>query len=119
MNYRVIFYKDVKGNTPVEDYLFSLPKAEQDKCLAFIKRITEEGPHLRRPTADYLGGKSKLYELRPGRHRYLYYFHDKTVVLLHAFLKKTSEIPVEDIDEAEYRKEICEVLFAHGRITVE
>jgi hypothetical protein len=72
------------------------------------------------PFADYLGDRTGLYELRPGRHRVLYFFFVRSkVILLHAFLKKTDEIPKRDIEIALERKEICEVLLKYNRVDFE
>ncbi|MBN1585901.1 MAG: type II toxin-antitoxin system RelE/ParE family toxin [Candidatus Omnitrophica bacterium] len=116
MIYKIIFFVDTKGACPVEEYMEKLSAPQQDKVFAYLRRLQEVGPQLKRPAGDYLGGKIKLYELRPGRHRILYYFHGKNIVLLHAFLKKTDEIPKKDIELALFRKDICEVQFKHGRI---
>ena len=75
---------------------------------------------MRRPFADYLGEKTGLYELRPGRHRVLYFFYIRNkVVLLHAFLKKTNTIPERDIEIALHRKEICEVPLKFNKVDFE
>lgn len=55
--------------------------------------------------ADNLGGGLGLYELRPDRNRILYCFHRRTqVLLLHAFLKRTDDIPQREIEIALKRK---------------
>ena len=120
MKFKVVFFADHKGFYPVQQYIQNLTIQEQDKVFAAIQRLEEEGYQLRRPTADSIGGKTGLYELRPGRHRILYYFQDrKYVILLHAFLKRTDEIPQKEIDLALYRKEIAEVQFKHGEIDLD
>lgn len=118
MSFRILFYQE-KGLFPVQEYIANLDMEQQNKIFAALKRL-EEGYHLRRPLADSIGGKTGLYELRPGRHRLLYSFHDRVcIVLLHAFLKKTDEIPQKDIELALLRKEMCEVWFKHGMIDSE
>ena len=119
MNFKVLFYHE-KSSFPVQEYIKSLDEVQQNKVFAALKRLEEEGYHLRRPLADSLGAKTGLYELRPGRHRILYSFHErKYIVLLHAFLKKTDEIPEKDIELALVRREMCEVWFKHGMIETE
>lgn len=116
MSFKVLFYQE-KGSFPVQEYITSLDEIQQNKIFAALKRLEEEGYNLRRPLADSLGSKTGLYELRPGRHRILYSFHErKHVILLHAFLKKTDEIPQKDIELALVRKEMCEVWFKHGMV---
>ena len=117
MNFEVLYFVDEKGTAPVQDYLKALPSAEKAKVYAYLKHLSEVGYKMRRPFADYLGDKTGLYELRPGRHRVLYFFFVRSkVILLHAFLKKTDEIPKRDIDVALQRKEICEVLMKFNKI---
>ena len=103
--FEVIFYKDEKGHSPVNEYLSSLPKKQQDKVIAYVDRLAQFGFNLKRPTADSLGGGLGLYELRPDRNRILYCFHRRTqIILLHAFLKRTDDIPQREIEIALKRK---------------
>ena len=119
MSFRILFYQE-KGSFPVQEYIKALDEPQQNKIFAALKRLEEEGYNLRRPLADSLGSKTGLYELRPGRHRILYSFHERRcVVLLHVFLKKTDAIPQKDIELALVRKEMCEVWFKHGMIGTE
>ena len=73
MSFKILFYQE-KGSSPVQEYVHALDEAQQNKIFAALKRLEEEGYNLRRPLADSLGGKTGLYELRPGRHRILYCF---------------------------------------------
>ena len=66
----------------------------------------QEGPNLKRPYADALEGS--IRELRVGLARLepliLYYFALRdSVVLLHAFTKKTDEVPRREIEIARQR----------------
>ena len=67
--------------------------------------LEKDGPDLPRPYADVLRGK--IRELRVGygslKIRFLYFFEGKSIVLVSGFLKKTSAVPVEEIDRAERR----------------
>lgn len=120
MNFEVLYFVNEKGEAPVREYLLALHSAERAKVYAFLKHLSEAGYKMRRPFADYLGDKTGLYELRPGRHRVLYFFFMRgKVILLHAFLKKTDAIPERDIETALSRKEICEVLFKYNRVDLD
>ncbi len=117
MVFKVLFFRDESGESPVESYIEKLPESQQNKVFAYIRRLEEVGYALKRPAGDYLGDKTGLYELRPGRHRFLYYFHArKYIVLLHAFLKRTEEIPVSEIRIALHQKEICESMFKNNTV---
>ena len=108
MSKRVVYYIDERGHNPVWEFISGLPPQERDKCLEYITHLAEMGEQIRRPLGDYLGGK--LYELRPKQSRILYFFMLKDyAVLVHAFRKKTREVP-----EREYRKalNIMESIFA-------
>ncbi len=111
LRFEIYCFVDERGRAPVESYIGCLPDAERLKIAAYLHTLGELGYQMRRPFADSLGNKTGLYELRPGRHRVLYFFYlrDK-VILLHAFLKKTNKIPEREIEIALHRKEICEVL---------
>ena len=120
MNFEVLYFVDEKGNAPVRGYLKALPSPEKAKVYAYLKHLSDAGYNMRRPFADYMGDKTGLYELRPGRHRVLYFFLVRNkVILLHAFLKKTDEIPKRDIELAFHRKEICEVLLKYHKVDFE
>lgn len=104
--FNIVYYEDDHGWSPVKEYLLELSAKDRARVLEFIKRLETGGYTLRRPTADSLGGKLGLWELRPLPHRVIYCFiHRTTIVLLHAFWKKTEKIPQKDIDLALARKE--------------
>ena len=120
MNFEVLYFVDEKGNAPVREYIKALATPERAKVHAYLKHLSDAGYKMRRPFADYMGDKTGLYELRPGRHRVLYFFLVRNkVILLHAFLKKTDEIPKRDIELALHRKEICEVLLKYHKVDFE
>ncbi len=79
-----------------------------------VELLREHGPSLRLPHSRAFG--DGLFELRPrgrsGIGRALYGFLvDKRIVILHAFLKKTQQTPMNDLQLA--RKRLKEV--RHGR----
>ena len=83
---------DLEGESPVLSEIESLSQKERAKVLAYVSFLEEKGEELRRPIADYLGGG--LYELRPKRHRVLYFFLLRShAVIVHLFRKKSDRIP--------------------------
>lgn len=102
--YEIRYWKAADGSQPVVDYVRRLKWPEQRKYLTGTGRIQADGPAVKRPTADYLGGKLGLWELRVFDHRVLYTFEGKTAVMLHAFVKKTDRIPQAEIETALKRK---------------
>src|SRR3989338_5023241 len=90
----VVYYPDARGDAPALRFLLALAQDEQQKALAYISYLEDQGETLRRPIAEYLG--DKLYELRPKQIRILYAFVGRRAVILHAFRKKTGPVPASD-----------------------
>lgn len=89
---RILFYIDTAGGDPVSEEIEKLVPQDRRKVAAYIALLRQEGEELRRPVADYVG--DKLYELRPGPHRVLYFFFLKeNAVLLHLFRKRSDRLP--------------------------
>ena len=101
--YEVIFYQTARGDVPVKEFIDKLITNHQAKIYAALKRLQEEGPNLRRPEVAHLRGK--ILELRvrfaTNQYRILFFFSEDTIVLLHAFLKKTQQVPAREIERAE------------------
>jgi phage-related protein len=99
----VIFYEDERNRRPVEEFLNDLDFKTKKKVAARITFLENNWQELRRPYVDILVGG--LYELRvifsgtQVRVIYAYMFKDY-IVLLHGIIKKTSEVPQEDIQKA-------------------
>mgnify|MGYP001193026043 CR=1 FL=1 len=92
---------------PLLEWLDSLPRKAQDKCVVRIERLREKGHELRRPEADYL--RDGIYELRAKHlgvnYRILYFFHaGVAVVLSHGIMKQASEVTPREIALAIRRK---------------
>jgi len=103
----VVFYRDDDGACPFLEWLDSLPRKAQDKCVVRVERLKEMGHELRRPEADYL--RDGIYELRAKHsrinYRILYFFHERAaVVLTHGIMKQAAEVPSREIDLAIQRK---------------
>lgn len=120
MSCQINYFKNEKGVEPVREYIKDLVLEDKAKVFAFLKHLSEYGPQVRRPMADYMGNKTGLYELRPGRHRVIYFYMErKNIILLHAFFKKTDKIPESDIETALWRKEICQTLKRYNAVDFE
>jgi phage-related protein len=107
MEYKVKFYADARtGRSPVLEYLQELPKKEQLKIAKYIEFLRQRNGVLDEPLSKHI--KGKIRELRVDfanqRHRIFYFtFVGKTIILLHAFLKKTAKTPGNEIKRAEER----------------
>lgn len=104
--YKIKFYKDRQGNSPVIDYLKSLrnSKNEQDRKQAdkindYIQVLSLEGKAAGEPYIKHI--KGELWELRPAKDRILFVaWIEDSFLLLHHFTKKTQKTPQKEIDKA-------------------
>ena len=103
--YEVRFYKDVKtGRSLVLEYIEGLSDKEQAKVSKYIEFLRVHKGYLEEPYSKHI--KGKIRELRidfaKNMHRIFYFvFIKRTVILLHAFLKKTRKTPASEIKRAE------------------
>lgn len=115
--YRIIFYRTRRGDSPFEIFLQGHNDKVRTKLVKFLQALSEHGPNLRRPYADYL--RDGIRELRVGfggnTYRALYFFIvEDSIVITHAFMKKTDKIPSEEIERALRYKSDYEDRFRRG-----
>ena len=113
----VVYYRDARGKSPVKEFLYGLGPIEKGKAFAYVGLLEESGEELRRPISDYLG--DKIYELRPKETRILYGFVRGYAVILHAFRKKTKEVPPEELRTARTRLSEIVRWENEGRLDIE
>jgi phage-related protein len=98
-DWRVIYYISPTGDNPIKDFLDERPTAKI-KALRLLTNVTEFGlssiiPHIKKLTG------TPLWEIRilgQDSIRILYVTkQSKTIVLLHAFDKKTDKTPHKEI----------------------
>jgi len=85
----------------IKKFLYSLPKSEKAKIDRLIELFTEKGfslsqIHLKKIT-------KRIWELKPGSVRLLLGTVEKEVIILNAFIKKTTKTPIKEIETAEQR----------------
>ncbi len=103
--YKIKYYKDFDTNkVPVRVYIKALNKNERAKIFKYIEYLRQNNGYLNEPYSRHIQGK--IRELRvdfaKNRHRIFYFtFVGKNIVLLHAFLKKTTKTPEGEIKKAE------------------
>lgn len=105
--YQVIFYQTRRGDYPVKDFIDTLDKKTRAKVYQYLKLLEREGPKLIRPYANHVKGKVRELRVRFAKThiRILYFFFDNRIVLLHGFKKKTKEVPIKEIEQAEQNME--------------
>ncbi|MBU3964178.1 type II toxin-antitoxin system RelE/ParE family toxin [Patescibacteria group bacterium] len=103
-DHRIYYYIDSKGKEVVKEYIDKLSKKEQVKVFTYLELLKDKKGYLDEPYSKHI--KGKIRELRVGfsknHHRIFYFtFVSKKIILLHAFLKKTSKTPKKEIIKAE------------------
>lgn len=106
----VYFYVTNSGNEPVREWLKELPK-EDKKTIGYDIKTVQYGYPVGMPLTKALKG-TNLEEVRckisNGIARIIFCVEDNTIILLHAFIKKTQKTPQKELDVAIKRyKELC------------
>jgi phage-related protein len=105
--WRIVFYKDSRGRSPIAEYLIALPVGEQAAAEEAFRLLREFGTLLGMPHAKHIGGK--LWKLRPGANRFFYFVYvGRRFVILHAYRKQSQKTPLQELAVAERR--LVEVL---------
>jgi len=106
--WKIIFYMDTRGNSPVEDFLNELDAKTRARFLWALEQLRARNVHATEPLVGKVHGK--LWELRRASDgnifRVLYFFfRGRQIVLLSAFQKKTDKTPRQEIEVAHRRME--------------
>lgn len=105
VEYKVKFYRNSRtGKSPVLEYMESLDYKEKAKILKYVEFLREQRGYLDEPYSKHIRGKIRELRVGFGRNRFrIFYFTfiRKTIILLHAFLKKTERTPIQEIKKAE------------------
>ncbi len=98
------FYATSSGNEPVREWLKRLTKEDRRSIGEDIAYVQYKWP-IGKPRIDHLRGA--IWEIRTSLGnriaRTLFAVDDSTMVLLHAFIKKTQKAPASEIALAENR----------------
>jgi len=98
----IVIYQETVSEIPLIEWLGSLSKKAQDKCIAKIELLAEQGNCLRRPHCDLL--ENGIYELRARmghvQYRILYAYVGKQIVLLSHGCQKERIVPPGEIERA-------------------
>ena len=105
--YKIIFYEDQKGNTPVLEYIESLAVRDDKesnikfgKVMDYIDKLRIDGTRIGSNYAKHLEGE--IWELRPIKDRILFAaWIENSFVLLHQFRKETQKTPRSEIEKAQ------------------
>lgn len=109
MKFKITYYETVSGNIPISKFLSTLIKKQKLKEFTQIKlaigKLEEYGFDINKKFSPEsirkIDGKLKLYELRPGSNRIMFfYLKGSEFILLHAFHKGSRKTPKKEIDKA-------------------
>lgn len=83
----------------VDAYISALSnQTEKSTIAAYFDRQETLGHILRRPVSAPL--QDDINEIRPGAHRFLFFFDSREIIVVHAFRKKTPKTPLKEIEKA-------------------
>ncbi len=103
-SYEAWFYRSTRGECFVEEFLNELPVKIRKKIARWIEALEARGPNLPRPYADVVQGKIRELRIVFGSNHYrlLYFLSNKRIILTHGFVKKTAQVPIEEVKRAEW-----------------
>jgi phage-related protein len=80
-----------------------VPLKVRAKIAKWLDLLRREGSGLPRPYADVVRGKIRELRVSFGgmHHRLLYFFHGKSIIVTHGFVKKTAAVPEEELARAQ------------------
>ncbi|MFH1258984.1 MAG: type II toxin-antitoxin system RelE/ParE family toxin [Elusimicrobiota bacterium] len=115
--YKIVFYETRRGDYPTKDFIQELDKKARAKIWRHLDLLAKEGPNLLRPYADHVRGKIKELRIKTGAGNiriFYFFFIERTIILLHAFKKKTQKLPENEIGHAERNMTDCVSRYEQG-----
>lgn len=108
MKFEVIFYENINGECPIEEFMDSLDFKMRAKMVGLLELLEENGNNLREPYSKHID--DGIFEIRckVGNNisRVLYFFYfDGKIILTNGFIKKTQKTPKREIELAKKRRE--------------
>jgi len=107
-NFQAVYFRDASGGEPVVDFLDALDPKTRAALRNHIGRLNllrDEQPHLPFPHSSQIDGELRELRCHRGREHYrvLYARSESLIVVLHAFPKRTAQIPRAEIETARQR----------------
>lgn len=98
MTWNVKYYHNLRGSSPVLDFIHNLDPKTQAKTFKAVDFLVAYGPFIKPPYMKKL--LPNLYELRIKSQiaiRLFYSPKNQTYYVLHAFVKKTQQTPTKEL----------------------
>ena len=94
---------DLELTEEVKHYIRELSGlVEKEQIAQYIRRQKELEHRLMMPVSKLL--KNGICEIRPGPHRFLYFYFNSKMIVVHAFRKKSQRTPEREIQTAFRRR---------------
>ncbi|WP_134161237.1 type II toxin-antitoxin system RelE/ParE family toxin [Alicyclobacillus sacchari] len=103
MTWSTQFYRRENGDSPVEEYLDSLPVKHRAKVLRSFALLKEFGPGIGDPHVENIVENIRCLRVKQGSDIFRVFFFtwvDRKLILLHGFSKKTQKTPPKEIERA-------------------
>ena len=97
----IVFFLTASSRNPVREFFDDLSEADATEVLAAISNFAQEFPTVTTVTIKHLQGK--LWEMKIARFRVLYGVGTDSLLIVHAFTKKSQKTPKNDLDLAAKR----------------
>ena len=99
MDWHIAYFREASGRSAVESFIDALSTDEKVDTTVGIDMLRSHGVALGRPWVAPLGNGLWELRIRTRRQLRILYFLGtaRTFVLLHAFVKKTREVPASEI----------------------
>jgi phage-related protein len=83
----------------IKGYIAALSSVgEKHQIGQYFERQRELAYRLKKPVSNSL--RDGIHEIRPGPHRFLFFYRKQAIVVVHAFRKKTNKTPEGEINAA-------------------
>ncbi len=103
--FQVEFYFTETGEIPVREYLEKTSETVQVKLAAIVKYIAEHGALFNKKKFRLLDAKEKIYEFKPGGHRFFSFFYKSgKIIITSAYTKKSQKVSKKDLERAKRLK---------------
>ena len=89
----------------VKKYIKELSSSgEIAQIYQYFERQQELSHRIKEPVSKHL--QHNINEIRPGPHRFLFFYHEHHMVIVHAFRKKSRKTPEGEIEAAVRKREL-------------